>query len=253
MPPVPAAPLIVALLAAAASVAGIVTLALAPAPLADSSATLFTGGMAMATLVAVAGILLARGRWARHLGTLLGLIWIAIGAVIETAAGFGLIALGATTVAATAGPWLGRWLRHLARADGAPPAAVIALLTLVLTPTASALVAPNGVHAATWGFSAWSVVLALAMARIVPGSLSAARIVHPIAGVVTALVVGVPGAIAPVVSGVVVAAMCWRRDVSLAVAPIVAPGGPALRIPPELAPIEVLTAAGADAAGRRKR
>jgi len=253
MRPVPAAPLIVAMVVATASVAGIVTLALAPNPFADSSATLFAGGMVLATLVAVAGVLLARGRWARHLGTLLGLTWIAIGVVIEASAGFALIALGACALAATAGPWLGRWLRRLARADGAPPAAVIALLALTLTPAASAVVSPTGVDGATWGFAAWSVALALALARIVPGSLSAARLVHPILAAATALAVGFPAGIAPAASGAIVAALCWRRDVSLAVAPIVALKGDALRIPPELAPVDVLAAAGADAAGRRSR
>ncbi|MBI5157416.1 MAG: hypothetical protein HZA58_05305 [Acidimicrobiia bacterium] len=248
----PAAPFVIALLVAAACVAGIVTLALAPAPLAGSSAMLFTAGMALATLIVVAGLLLARGRWARYLGMVLGATWIAVGALVESGAGYGLIALGAAALASTAGPWLGRWLRHLARADGAPPAAVVALLTLVLTPAASAIAAPSGIHGATWGFSAWSVVLALALARIIPGSLSAARIAHPIAAAVTALFVGLPEGAAAAVSGVVVALMSWRRDVSLAVVPIVAIGSPAHRIPPELAPIEVLAAAGADATGRRK-
>lgn len=252
MLPVPAVPLVIALLVAATSLTGIVTLGLAPDPLADSSATLVAAGMAMAALVTLAGLLVARGRWSRHLGTAVSVTWIVIGVVLESAAGYGLIALGAVAVAATTGPWLGGWLRHLARVDGAPPAAVTALLALTLTPAASGLAAPGGVHAAAWAFAAWSVVLAFALARIVPGSLTAARIVHPAAAMATALVVGSPAAIAPLLSGAVVTAMCWRRDVSLAVVPIVAPGGTALRIPPELAPADVLAAAGADAAGRRR-
>jgi len=251
MPPVPAAPLAVALLLAATTVTGAVVMALAPEPMAESTATLFTAGFAVVTLVTVAGILLARGRWARHLATVVAGTWIVVGAVVDTSAGFAVIGIAAAALAAATGPWLGRWLRHLPRADGAPAAAVIALLALVLTPPAMALAAPGGVAAPAWGFAAWSVVLALALARMVPGSLTGGRLVHPAAAIATAVAVGLPAAVPALASGVLVAAMCWRRDVTVAVAPIVPGPNRVLRLLPELAPPEVLEAAGADPSGRR--
>jgi hypothetical protein len=251
MPPVPAAPLIVALLLTAAPVAGTLIMALAPAPLATSAAALFSAGFVVVTLVAVAGILLARGRWARHLGILVAGTWIVIGTIIDTEWGLVVIGIAAVGLAATLGPWLGRWLRRLPTAAGAPPAAVIVLLTLLLTPSAMALAAPDGIAAAVWGFSAWSCLLALALARIMAGSLTAARLLHPAAGVATAIAVGMPAVVPALGSAAVVAVLCWRRDVALAIAPIVPSPPEVLRLPPELAPRSVLEAAGADESGRR--
>ena len=251
MPAMPAAPLIVALLIAATSVTGTVVLAIAPDPLAGSSAALFAAGSAAVTLVAVAGILLARGRWARHLGTVVALTWIGVGTTLETSAGFAVIGVAAAGLGASTGPWLGRWLRHLPRSDGAPATAVVALITLLLTPPALALAAPHGVAGAAWGFAAWSGVLAFAIARIVPGALTAARVVHPVAALATLIAIRLPGAIPAVISAGVVSAMCWRRDVALAVAPLLPTTSAVHRLPPELAPRDVLAAAGADESGRR--
>jgi hypothetical protein len=86
---------------------------------------------------------------------------------------------------------------------------------------------------------------------MVPGSLTGGRLVHPAAAIATAISVGLPAAVPALVSGVLVAAMCWRRDVTVAVAPVVAGPNRVLRLPPELAPPEVLEAAGADQSGRR--
>ncbi|MEK7253052.1 MAG: hypothetical protein AAB198_07385 [Actinomycetota bacterium] len=247
----PAAPLIVALLIVVTSGVGWVTLALAPEPFAVSAAVLFSGGLAILTIVAVSGTLLARGRWARHLGTTVALAWIGVGAAVDTLWGNAVIAVGAGALAANLGPWLGRWLRRLPSTDGTPPAAVVALLALLLTPPAVAIAGPGGVAPASWAFAAWSVLLALALGRTVPGALTAARLAYPAAAIFASIAVGFPTAIPILVSGAVVAVLCWRRDLAVAIAPILPRSGEALRIPPELAPPEVLEAAGADDTGRR--
>ena len=249
---VPAAPFIVALLIVTASAVGSVTLALAPSPFATSAAGLFTAGFAVVTVVAVSGTLLARGRWARHLGSLVAGTWIVVGTIVDTRWGYAAVVIGAGALAANLGPWLGRWLRRLPSADATPPAAVVALLSLVLTPAAIAVAGPGGVAPASWALSAWSAILALALARTTPGSLSAARLVHPAAAIAAALAVGMPTAIPMLVSAVIVTALCWRRDLAVAIAPIVSPRPGVLRLPPELAPPRVLEEAGADESGRRE-
>lgn len=249
MPPVPAAPLVVALLVAAAAVSGAILLALTPDPFATSSAALLTGGLGLLTLITVAGLLLARGRWARRLGVVLAIAWMVVGTAIDTLWGLVLVVLAAIALAGLSGPWLGRWLRRLPTADGAPPAVVLALLSLVGTPAALAGSSPGGSGIAAWVFSGWSCLLALALARMLPGSLGAARVVHPIAAVATAVVLGLPGAVAALLSGSTVALLVWRREVAVAVVPVV-PTMTVHRLPPELAPPSVLAAAGADESGR---
>lgn len=247
---VPAAPLVVALLVTAATLAGAIVVALDAAPFSPSQALLFTAGMAVATVTTVAGILLARGRWAGRVGALLALTWVGTGAVLESAGGIVVVLVAAAALTATAGPWLGRWLRRLPTAGGVPPAAVVVLLTLVLTPPALALADRGEVAPATWGFAGWSVLLALALARAVPASLPLARWIHPVAAAATAIATGLPLAMVPLTAAAIVAALAWRRDLALALAPLVPEAGGVLRIPPELAPSQVLEEAGADESGR---
>lgn len=248
----PAAPLVVALIVTGASLVGVAVLAVATAPLRGDAAALFSAGAILLTLVAVSGILLARSRWAPRLAVGIAATWVVVGSILETPWGMLVSAAGAAGIGALTGPWLDRWLRRLPRADGVPPAAVVALLTLVGTPATVGLAATSGVHPAGWGLAAWSVALALLLGRGVPGSLAAARLIHPLATVGTGIAAGLPTAIPMVLSGVLVSAACWRREVGLAVAPIVPVVASAFRLPPELAPEEVLSAAGADRSGRRR-
>lgn len=252
MRPVPAAPLVIALLVTAATVTGAVVVALDPAPWSPSSALLLAAGMALATVTAVAGILLARGRWAGRLGALLAITWIATGALLDSPLGIVVVMLAAASLTATTGPWLGRWLRRLPTVGGVPAAAVVVLLTLVVTPAALSLAGPDEVAAAGWGFAAWSWLVALVLARAVPGSLLLVRWLHPVVAAAVAIAVHFPVAVVPIASAVIVVVLAWRRDLALALAPVVPTSGGVLRLPPELAPLEVLEAAGADQSGRRK-
>jgi len=144
-------------------------------------------------------------------------------------------------------------LRRLPITGGVPAAAVVALLTLVLTPPALALADRAQVAAVTWGFAGWSLLLALLVARAVPGSLLLVRWIHPVAAAATAISAGFPVAVVPLVAAAIVASLAWRRDLASALAPMLPESGGVFRLPPELAPPEVLEAAGADATGRRKK
>jgi hypothetical protein len=247
----PAAPLVVALLVAATSIVGAAVLAADPHPFGPGAALLFSGGMVIAAVIAVAGILLARGRWAGRLGGALAGGWIAAGAGHPGGSGVLLLTLAGIALAANLGPWLGTWIRRRPTTGGVPPAAVALLVTLVLTP--AALGAASGdepVHPAVWALAVWSLLAALLVARVTPGARVISRWLHPIACLATAIATG--GLVAGVAtgSGAIVAGLAWRRQLGHALAPVPAAAGAVHRLPPELTPPEVLEAAGVDDSGR---
>lgn len=246
----PAAPLTVTALVATSTLLGALLLSLGQA-LAPSSAVVAGLGMVVATVVASAGTLLARGRWAAPLDAAIAVTWIGV-AVAAPLDGLSvsLIAVAAVAVTASLGPWLGRWVRHLPRADGPPPAAVVMLLTLVATPAAAALSSPGGIGPGAITFAGWSLLLAVALARITVGSLTAARVLHPAAAVAAAIESGWPGGLVIAAAGALVACLAWRGDVTLAVAPAAPRRGEVFAIPPELVPPEVRESAGLDQSGR---
>ena len=243
----PVAPLTLSTLLVLATTAGTVALALEPEPYAASAALMLTMAMVVATLVTIAGTLLARGRWARPTAGALCVVWIGLGAAVGYPWGMAALALATAGLTVAAGPWLKGWLRHQASIDGPPPAAVAALLALVATPVALALSSPGGLEAADWAFAAWSLVLAFTMGRALRGALSAARLAHPLAAAALVLSSGLRATSAAVLAAVVGGA-AWRREVRLALAPVTPRGG-AVRFPPELVPPDVLTAAGLDDSG----
>jgi len=250
---VPAAPLTVTALVSSATVLGALHLAFGSTF--DAATSLVTGaGMVLLTVVAASGTLLARGRWAGPTDAAIALTWIGIAVASPLRAlSIAVLTVAAGALTASLGPWLRRWLRHLPRADGPPPAAVIVLLTLVATPTIIGLASTDGVGPGGIALSVWSVALAFGLARLVSGSLAAVRVLHPVASIAVAVEAGLPGAVAVVAAGVTAAALAWRREVGLAIAPAVPRRADAFAIPPELAPPEVLDAAGLDETGRPRR
>lgn len=246
----PPAPLAVALTTATATIAGVIGLAVSPDPYAPGVALLAALGMVLFTIVSVSGTLLARSRWARPAASAVGVAWLAVGIVVDSGWGYVMMVTGAATLGAAAGPWLRGWLRRLPSSDGPPPAAVVVLLALVATPAAVALTGTEP-SAALWAFAGWSALIALALARALPGALTAARLGHPLAAAAAIPFLPLLPAVVATASGLVVALGAWRRDVAIAVVPL-QPGESAapLRIPPELVPEEVLRAAGLDELGR---
>lgn len=248
----PAAPLVVAGLVAATSITGAVVLAIRPDPFGPDAALLFSAGMVIAGIAAIAGILLARGRWAGRLGAGIAAAWIVAGSGHSGWPGVAVIALGGVALAATLGPWLGTWLRRLPTTGGVPPAAVALLLTLVLTPAGLGAASGDAVPAAAWMLSGWSLLAAVLVARVAPGALLIARLAHPAICLVTAVVAGWPERAIALASGVIVAGLAWQRELGRTLAPLPLPADVVHRIPPELAPAAVLEAAGADESGRTR-
>jgi hypothetical protein len=244
---VPAAPLIVALLVSTVTVTGSVLLAFQPDPFTPGAALLFSGGMVLTTVAAAAGILLARGRWAGRVGAAVGAGWVVVGAAHPAWSGAALAGLGGLAVAAALGPWMTNWLRRLPTAGGVPPVAVGLLLTLLLTPAAAAAATPDEVHPAIWLLSGGALLVALLVARIVPGSRLLIRFGYPAAALVAAWFAGWPVGAVAVASAVIVAVLGWQRGLGFT---LTVPAGMVHRLPPELAPAAVLDAAGADESGR---
>jgi hypothetical protein len=250
---VPAAPLSVAVVVTAASTLGTIALALHPAPFDDGAALLAGGGLGVTTVVAVAGTLLARSRWARVVDIALAATWVGVGIALDSVMGLVVIGVGALALGASAGPWLGAWLRRLPLALGPPPAAVVALLTLVTVPAALGLAsAGTAPGAGSWTLAAWSLALAVFVGRAATGSLIALRFGHPIVAVAVTPFMPLPAALVAVMSAFLVAATGWRRDVRVALVPVQPVTGRPVRLPPELVPGHVLDAAGLGGDGRPK-
>lgn len=246
-----AAPLVAVGLVTAAALAGAVHLVAGDTPFEPSSAGLAAVGMLLLSVVCAAGVVIARSRWARGTGLALSAVWLAVagsGPLSATAIVLVIAASAAATAMAT--PWLGRWLRRLPSADGPPPSVVALLLVLVATPAATGLSSPGGIHPAAWAWAGWSLALGLALSRAVPGTLAAARIVHPALGAGAGALAGLPGATAIVAAAAGTAALAWRREVGLVVSPVEPDRADPVPFPPELVPPEVLAAAGLDDRGR---
>lgn len=247
----PIAPLVITTLIVAPMVFGAVLLALTPAPFSADAALLLAAGNTILGTTDATGFLLARARWARHLGSALALLWIGLGVVGESRWHSASVVLGAGLLAAMAGPWSDRWLRRLPAAEAPPRAATALLFALVSVPTLLAISSPTGVTAASWAFAIWCLLLAWAVARAVPGASTAARYAHPAIALALAYPAGRHGGVVVLASGVVGTVLAWQREVRVAVAPLVPPiPGEVVRFPPELAPAAVLEAAGLDRSGR---
>lgn len=248
----PPAPLAVSLLLGGSATAAIVGLAFDSEPFSSIAASLFALGGGLLTLITVAGLLLARGRWARWMALGLGVVWFgeAVAGPFDIAS-IATMVLATATATAAAGPWLQRWVRHLPAADGPPPAAATLLVSLVATPVALALFEPRGsVGAAGWLLVAWSLLLALGVARALAPALWAARIAHPVVAIAIGVVLGMPAAAGVIAKAAVETALVWRRDVHLAVTPLIPRPSAAVPIPPELVDPAIMKAAGLNDRGR---
>lgn len=205
--------------------------------------------MWVATVASVAGMLVARGRWARRLG-------VAVGtghAVLAILGGDGpvwyvAVALSAMAVVSVAGPWLNGIVRSLPAASGPPTRAVLVPLVLVGVPFVLAVADPPPLPSGFVGFGA--LAAAFWYIRAFPGAVAAVRVGWPLLAVTLAWPLGVLGGIVSAVTAVVVLVMAWHPSVARAVHPL--DRATLVPIPPELAPKDILDAAGLDNRGRRR-
>lgn len=209
------------------------------------------GLLAMST-VATVGLIVVGGRWAHRLGLLTMLLTVVLAVMRDidfmwwagnVATALGLIALLSPTVTNS--------IRKLPAASGPPPRAIAPALILLAAPAVLGLV---GNDAEPWallvvGLSAPNA--AFVYSRVVPGGLLTIRLFWPLMTLVLTPWLGwVAGTTAAVIAAAV-AVSAWDGSVKASYHPP-RETGTTYRIPPELAPREVLDAADIDEQGRRR-
>ena len=221
--------------------------------LSGAAASLVALDVMLLTLVAVVGLLLVRSRWARYLGTGVLLGELALVPALERGAGTIVVAaLAAVSLVIVGGPWLAKSLQHHPAAGGPPLPAVVLLIGLLTLPTIAGLASPGGVEPGHIILAVAGPVMAWWLGRAHQTGLWAARFGLPIAAAGAAVASPLLGAIAIVIVAAALTVLAWRRDIHIAVSPLAPLPGGSYRIPPELAPPEILGAAGLDDRGRRK-
>lgn len=206
------------------------------------------GMLAMAT-ASSAGLLVLGARWAYRLG------WIVFGVSAAIAAlrpidAFWWVALAATACLAASLFTVQDRIRKLPSATGPPDRAVILPLVLLAAPTLLGLTASGGPWAVAT-VAAAALVAAFLYTRIIWGGLAFVRVGLPVIALAaipfldTAAIVASSGLAAAVV------VLAWHQSVKAAFHPPRTTGS-TFPIPPELAPGEILDAAGVDDRGRRK-
>jgi hypothetical protein len=224
-------------------------LAVDPEPFGAAPGALLAVDLAVLAVVTVAGLLLARGRWARIAAIGESAAWLVLAAVMPLDhAGLALLVAAGASLCATAGPWLTRdWLRRRPSADGPPPGAVAAMLGLLAVPGIAAAAAGTDLRPLDWALSGFAVAAAWGLGRGTAAALWALRLgLAPLAAA-TGLTAALPRGLAVIAVGIGVTAAGWRREVTLAIRPLAAVRR--VPIPPELAPPEILEAAGYDDRG----
>ena len=218
---------------------------------AASSGFVLSAALVLSVTVAVAAIVAGASKWGHRLAMGSAMSMIALGAIIPLAvptviamvlAGLALIGLNASGIASL--------VRQRPPADGPPAKAVVLSVAMLTSPILWAVMSPDGLSAAALIATVviWS---ALAFyARAVPGALLVARYISPAALMVLAILDGTFTGALIGSTAVGLAALAWTVDARIAVNPLAEPGTTVL-IPPELAPRDILDAAGLDDRGRR--
>ena len=247
----PPAPLVAAVLLGLSALLGSIGLSLDANPITSQAALLLVVGGGLLTVITVSGVLLARGQWSRRLAIVVAGGWFA-SALAGSIQPIDIATLTVTTAVAViaSGPWLNRWLRRLPSATAPPPAAALLLILLVATPAIGGIAYWNTVSLqAVWALSAWSLLVAFGLARALAPALWAARTIHVPLAVTAAIVLGMPMGVALVAAAATETSLAWRRDIRLAVSPLVPERVPAVPIPPELVNPAIMEAAGLDDRG----
>lgn len=214
----------------------------------DVALVLMAISLWVATVVAVAGMLVARARWARRLGLAVTASHGVIALLVAPDLWWGVAAIMSAVIAVgIGGPWLDGLVRDRAAASGPPARAVLLPLVLIGVPFALGVSRGDGATAVIVGLSALGT--AYWFIRTLPGALLSVRVLWPAVGLIGAVPLGWPAGVTAATAGVAVAALAWDSSVRNAVHPLVEQGT-VVRIPPELAPKDVLDAAELDDRGR---
>lgn len=214
------------------------------------------------TLLAVAGLLVARGRWSVRVGTVVcGLAVAAMASpAVTRPSGFVWSALGVSAVTAFLlhAPVTRRHVRP-DRSPDAPPDGAVALMTvLVGAPLAVAFGhwtpeswATGRIGVAGWLLAVAGPLLAWWFGRVSVAALWTARVGVPALALVAGILAPWSTGWVVVVFGLVVGWLGWRPDATIAARPLAPVQGSGKPVFAELAPQAVRDAGGLDDRGRR--
>ncbi len=187
---------------------------------APSSAAVIALGVVMFTLIALVGLLLVRGRWARVLAIVVALADLALVAVVGLAA-WGLVAAAAALVAlgGLASRPIDGWLRQRPPADGPDGRAVALALGLLALVPAVGLAAPEGLSTAHGILGSAGVILGWAYSQAQPWAIWAIRLALPVVAVPAVLADPWQGGLALAMIVAVLVALAWTPQAYAATAP----------------------------------
>lgn len=221
-------------------------------PWAGDSAAVVAVDLVVLGSVAVVGILVASARWGRRLAIVVTTIELMLAAAVDIgAAWWPAVALTGVAMALLVGTGLEGVVRKRPNATGPPARAVVLALGLAGVPGIVAAARPGGLGTVDWIAVVGSAVVTVWYARALPAAPEMTRFGIPLIGVVALVGAGVPAGFAALAACAALTGLAWTADARVAARPLVERGR-AVPIPPELAPPEILDAAGLDERGRRK-
>lgn len=213
---------------------------------------MLAAGHLLLTAVVIVGALVGAARWAVGVGVALTAA-IAVAAVLHPVGPAWVVMLisAAVALAGLLGTGLRAVVRQRPPAD-APPARATALALGMLTPPlVVGSVQPSGVDFGDWLLVGTALAVGVIYTRAGSRAVWVTRIGLPLLTLAVPLVVPFPGLVLPMAAFGALSALSWTADARLAAVPLAAPGK-RVPIPAELAPSEILDAAGLDDRGRRK-
>ena len=226
-------PLSIGILTLVSAIVGTGTFALSPAPFDQAAAVVVLGGIIVAGLTGLVGLVLARAPWGRW--SLFGTLGIALVlASIPGSWGFwtALVAGGIAAIGLM-GPWLRLWVRHEPVAD-APGPVVVALIALApASPLFVGITALGGLHGAHVILIVVVMLTSWAYGRGLPGGLWGLRLALPVAGIIATFVTVGPGQYALGIAVVAVTVASWLPHARRATAVITPPLPEPVRRAPE--------------------
>lgn len=246
-------PLIAATVVIAAAIGWSGRLMGGPSPLASGPAAMVAIVAIALSLVAAAGLLFSRRRWSLWLVVAIALGELALTAVLDlstsgTAVAVAVAAVQVAAVMATAGGWV----RPAPNPQGPPPLAVGLLLVLLGFPALVAAVNADGIAVAAVAGAVLVASAAIVYSRSGVPALWALRAMVPLGAALAAAATSLPGSLVVATVGLGLTTVSWSRVVRDAATPLLPLRSPGYRIPPELAPPEILDAAGLDDKGHRR-
>lgn len=214
-------PFIVAGLVMATGFAWTVHLVVAPDPWATDSALAIAIGTMCLSILAMAGLLLGRGRWTRYFaaGLVISELLIALVADISTWLVVAVI-LSGLSLAGLGGPWFKGWLRERPATDspGVRPLA-LAIGAFAVVPLVG-LASPQGLEPAHGIAGALGILFSWGYTRGGSWALWGLRLALPLTLVAAAIASPPAGAVGLLLAGGLLSYLAWSSEARLAVDPL---------------------------------